>query len=1165
MGFGRKSWRERLAQEPEISLLSTAFNLPTPRDLDRDERRRAARDGRNAPRALEVTRSPGRRIQIQLEPTSDDGDATNYSVTSVEESDLEQSIVSSADGDDDGDDDHEVDCSNDSNDDDDDEEEDEDSEATMVCTSAQSSGPNGSGARTTESRIAAPPTPCLKRSEGHDTQLPNAPRPSHRESRRLRKKSTASLRLSTVTGGHGSATLPAPHSVSAAAQPVSVCHSCSAFPELPLQTAYSVQTPHYFYQHPQLARAPNQFPTSVPQYTPGYAAQPMFASEVHGSSYPNPSYATPAPPARVETRAPTRQFSTELQQIQHSMDQARAKLSQNPGDSGLQQDMQVLQNQLNSTLNNATAQPGFGIPPAQSSPVTSANKPQAPEHETKDRGKPPGAVPEQVTNAPPDQIHAEYSAILKEQPMPRVCPVQLRNESPGRVIRHHLCSGCSDIRSAKFHSKHPIVPGHKPLLNYCSPCKEAKIESGIITEPHHFCFGCGVVRSKAFQRRHAATMEEPLQPNYCGKCTREVRETESMVDSSIVNSVSYSGNSRRSRIFTNQYQEFEPSRGKVQRQAPIWSPSLEGGKEEAEDAERRAIPEASPSNNTEGEKISLQQRRQRRAKRSSKIVPVEQLRLTTNSPSLSNASAVPTSSFCPDRRHGSAQRRAQRSAMAQGEDFISPISATSDKTVYHRPYVEDAEAATLAGHFNASRKSPFEANKEKKRSGSSQESSDQKSTPKSCLRGTEEDSEPDACSPPIFESPPNNRRQDSTALHSVDSSGNKTVKFRPTVKVRHSSTRQSSNTSSHAEIRETVISPADQTTPTRTGIYGNSPPPLSDGGTPALRFRNAGDDWPFENDEASPTSASNAHRQGQPPEIIRTSPDPEIPTRFSRGAFGLRPGSAGNIWTSPSMDMEGAGQDIPSNSYRRSSPLAEGFPPDVSGMFDSLPSGGGYEDPPYFRSSRGTLQATLGQTDETKPTHLDLYPPARTSERLQRPPAITRSDSALIEPTTGGTRTTAAESSTFRGYNSSSGAGSRTKHDEGSYGSYSEHTSSSDNPYYKPSRFANVQNLFNQNTQSWGSGLGRGGQSRGGTVPDDQVPEPIIEEPDSPPDSPVQRMKLLEFRVQVVTDSSTESEEDAPEIEDLPSDNSLDEETENEVNPRSLLLTAGDEDQKASK
>lgn len=299
--------------------------------------------------------------------------------------------------------------------------------------------------------------------------------------------------------------------------------------------------------------------------------------------------------------------------------------------------------------------------------------------------------------------------------------------------------------------------------------------------------------------------------------------------------------------------------------------------------------------------------------------------------------------------------------MTQGGDVISPMSATSDKTVYHRPYVEDAETTTLADHFNASRMSPREAEMSEKRSRSSQASSDRKPTPKSCLRGTEEDSELDACSPPIFESPPNNKRQASAGLYSVDSSGNKTVKFRPTVKVRHSSTRLSSNTSSHAEISEAIISPADQTTPTRPGIYGDSPP-LSDGGTPALMFRNAGGDWPFENDEASPTSASHRHRQGHPQEIIRSSPEPEIPTKFSRGAFGQRPGSAGHVWTSPSMGRERAGHDIPSNSYHRSSPLAEGFPPDVSGMFDSFSSGGGYEDPPSFRSSSGAFGSMFRNT-----------------------------------------------------------------------------------------------------------------------------------------------------------------------------------------------------------
>ncbi|UNI14724.1 hypothetical protein JDV02_001325 [Purpureocillium takamizusanense] len=54
-------------------------------------------------------------------------------------------------------------------------------------------------------------------------------------------------------------------------------------------------------------------------------------------------------------------------------------------------------------------------------------------------------------------------------------------------------------------------------------------------------------------------------------------------------------------------------------------------------------------------------------------------------------------------------------------------------------------------------------------------------------------------------------------------------------------------------------------------------------------------------------------------------------------------------------------------------------------------------------------------------------------------------------------------------------------------------------------------------------------------MPDDAIPEPIVEEPESPPSSPtVRAINLIEYNVEVLSDaSSTEDEEEPPEIEEI--------------------------------
>ncbi|GJN77832.1 hypothetical protein PLIIFM63780_001325 [Purpureocillium lilacinum] len=55
-------------------------------------------------------------------------------------------------------------------------------------------------------------------------------------------------------------------------------------------------------------------------------------------------------------------------------------------------------------------------------------------------------------------------------------------------------------------------------------------------------------------------------------------------------------------------------------------------------------------------------------------------------------------------------------------------------------------------------------------------------------------------------------------------------------------------------------------------------------------------------------------------------------------------------------------------------------------------------------------------------------------------------------------------------------------------------------------------------------------------MPDDAIPEPIVEEPESPPSSPtVRAINLIEYHPGALSDVSTEDEDEPPEIEEITS------------------------------
>ncbi|PHH91441.1 hypothetical protein CDD83_449 [Cordyceps sp. RAO-2017] len=276
-----------------------------------------------------------------------------------------------------------------------------------------------------------------------------------------------------------------------------------------------------------------------------------------------------------------------------------------------------------------------------------------------------------------DMLHRASKADLT-QPSTEQLPSQHRHT---RMVRHFRVFPKRGTLESTLFNRTPTKDTMKPFLQPSAGMRNAQVpkrsqrssgalreermEGGVVVERHHFCFGCGVVRSKSFQRKYALLVDEPLLPNYCAKCQREVRDAESIVDVSVVNSDAWPHKSDASQYTT-------PSH-------PVQRDSEDGdGYPEREKSESKK--------STDREKTVLHRRR-RKNREPPKSPSAKQLRLKPISPNVGHAAPLQVSStFLPDRRYGSLQRRAQRSSQTHDDDFVGPANAASRKTVYHKPY-----------------------------------------------------------------------------------------------------------------------------------------------------------------------------------------------------------------------------------------------------------------------------------------------------------------------------------------------------------------------------------------------------------------------------------------------------------------------------------------------
>ncbi|OAA42662.1 hypothetical protein NOR_04793 [Metarhizium rileyi] len=738
---------------------------------------------------------------------------------------------------------------------------------------------------------------------------------------------------------------------------------------------------------------PQQMPTLVPHYVPAY----LFTR-------PKESCPTRALSQDQHTSFFPKSYNFEdLQDIQRTLDQLQQELLRRPQDPGLQRDYQTTQILLNNMLNAMVASSTKNIEKSGLNTETASG----------DTIKSTKTIADKENDVPANDrvvIKSQSSPIPQDGRDRTLLIAHARGKSPSCTIRHHLCSGCGSVRSPAFHEKYPISRGHKPVLNFCSSCREMRFEKGLV-DNHHFCFGCGKVRSKAFQKKHKAKPGRALLPNYCGSCTTEVKMKEGMNEMSVLGmAVSHT----------------------------MQLPGQNGSVTDTEssfvtDSFKHVLPTCKPDQTKE---LVMENSKQRNPAK----LCLEHTSITNDiSAPVSPAESSP---FCPGRKLGSAQRRAQR---VPTPHFKEEHARESDNSValgeYHAPYVEEADCASDDELSSCNY--------------SSVERSDSEDILVKCKRKRREDGRSEMFEPiqKNYQTPKDNYGR-TAALRSTDPPAVRTLPDQPSVdkpiQPVMSKPKHNSRDFRHQES-------FDEPSRFSKGVFGKSS--KDSGYYPGLTTRQQS---PLADIECHPYATLNNHG-GQKTETRYGFTGPEAPlSQSSRGAFGPE--------YSPRQHHSGEFA-YSQSGFNRPEPGR----PDVSK--NQVASEADWE-------GGGILNVT-GE-----------YPqPGHTASAS----SFFSSDSNAGKP-----------ANKFRSRIPNDATNSRSV--------FTDYSRSTDNPYYKPRRhlFPNTAESDFGCTWDWKSNRGPNHHNARTYYDhrfDDRVPEPIIEEPASPPSSPIQRTKLLEFNI----------------------------------------------------
>ncbi|KAM0225641.1 hypothetical protein ACHAPA_007613 [Fusarium lateritium] len=348
-------------------------------------------------------------------------------------------------------------------------------------------------------------------------------------------------------------------------------------------------------------------------------------------------------------------FGKEVQRLQKLIEAKMADLAEEPNSRVLRRDLRRLQDRLNSILNKA---------------ITASKKQHQRQSSLSSFSNFSQSVYDQeIANSNvAASVQGNFEQASACQSNPQIILRDQRDESPQRILRHHFCSECGNIRSRDYHKRYPVHKLKQWKINLCESCRDDSYKRGVIKQ-YHFCFNCGSARSKNFHRQHPVLPGEPIITNYCEVCILELKRNGTLVEASVVGP---------------KYQNLEAH------QAVPAACSSE------EDLDSLTVNRHRNHKNKHGEARSDQGRE---VSPSKQVSDDEKPRGRRPEPRASRESVVPSgtglvsrdSSYCPSRNTGSSERRAERKSSGHFSTERSPHKKESKMPRnYQAPYVEDS-------------------------------------------------------------------------------------------------------------------------------------------------------------------------------------------------------------------------------------------------------------------------------------------------------------------------------------------------------------------------------------------------------------------------------------------------------------------------------------------
>ncbi|QPC74906.1 hypothetical protein HYE68_005658 [Fusarium pseudograminearum] len=405
--------------------------------------------------------------------------------------------------------------------------------------------------------------------------------------------------------------------------------------------------------------APAMPPPVMAQPPPGITTVPVSSATPNSSAISPGASGIDSQKSNSEAPEQSDSWNKDIQRLQKHIDAKMVDLASEPNSKVLRRDLRRLQDRLNSTLNKAITHSKKSHAKKLSLSSTSNFSQLALDGDTTSEA---ATATLRGLIAPASTIKNDHQRQYHAQ----------QGKSPQRIPRHHVCSGCGNVRSQQFHKRWPLNSSRKSYkISYCESCREEMYNRGII-QKYHFCFNCGAARSMAFHNHHPVLPGEPIFVNYCGSCTEEFKVYERLPDISVVNLVA----------------------PRVKSHTEVTTPS-----DSEDDLDSLTV---NRHQNNKSDQTSVQGDQQHEVKLERPDPDTEPARGRRPEPRTPKQSIVasdvdfvpPESPYCPSRSTGSSGRRAERKSSLQFSTGSSPHREEFEtKGNYQAPYIEDSSSS----------------------------------------------------------------------------------------------------------------------------------------------------------------------------------------------------------------------------------------------------------------------------------------------------------------------------------------------------------------------------------------------------------------------------------------------------------------------------------------